>query len=65
MKVVLKADVHGSGKKGDVVNVADGYARNFLIKKGLAVEASAQALNDIKSTTSRSCTMRPRRRPRS
>ena len=49
MKVVLKADVHGSGKKGDVVNVADGYARNFLIKKGLAVEASAQALNDIKN----------------
>lgn len=49
MKVVLKADVHGSGKKGDIVNVADGYARNFLIKKGLAVEASAQALNDIKN----------------
>lgn len=49
MKVVLREDVHGSGKKGDVVNVADGYAKNFLIKKGLAVEASAQALNDIKN----------------
>lgn len=49
MKVVLKQDVRGTGKKGDVVNVADGYARNFLIVRGLAVEASAQALNDIKN----------------
>lgn len=49
MKVVLKADVNGSGKKGDIVNVADGYARNFLIVRGLAVEASAKALNDIKN----------------
>lgn len=49
MKVVLKADVHGSGKKGDIVNVADGYARNFLIARGLAVQANAQTLNDIKN----------------
>ncbi|MCI8442338.1 MAG: 50S ribosomal protein L9 [Provencibacterium sp.] len=49
MKVVLKQDVRGTGKKGDIVNVADGYARNFLIVRGLAVEASAQALNDIKN----------------
>ena len=34
MKVILKADVKGTGKKGDVVEVADGYGRNFLIKKG-------------------------------
>lgn len=48
MKVVLKQDVKGSGKKGDVVNVSDGYARNFLLPRGLAVEANAQVLNDIK-----------------
>lgn len=49
MKVVLKADVHGTGKKGDICNVADGYARNFLIARGLAVEANAKSLNDIKN----------------
>lgn len=48
MKVVLKSDVNGSGKKGEVVNVSDGYARNYLLPRGLAVEASAQILNDIK-----------------
>ena len=48
MKVVLKQDVKGSGKKGELVNVSDGYARNFLLPKGLAVEANAQVLNDIK-----------------
>lgn len=47
MKVILKQDVQGSGKKGDIVNVSDGYARNFLLKRGLAVEASGQALNEI------------------
>ena len=41
MKVLLKADVKGTGKKGDVVDVADGYGRNFLIKKGLAEVATA------------------------
>lgn len=41
MKVLLTADVKGSGKKGDVVEVADGYGRNFLIKKGLAIAATA------------------------
>ena len=49
MKVVLKADVKGSGKKGELVNVSDGYARNFLFPRGLAVEANAQAMNEIKS----------------
>ena len=46
MKVILKEDVKGSGKKGDLVTVSDGYARNFLLKKGLAVEATAQNINE-------------------
>lgn len=46
MKVILKADVKGSGKKGDVVEVADGYGRNFLIKKGLAVAATAASIHE-------------------
>ena len=41
MKVLLTADVKGTGKKGDVVEVADGYGRNFLVKKGMAVPATA------------------------
>ena len=41
MKVLLTADVKGTGKKGDVVEVADGYGRNFLLKKGLATVATA------------------------
>ena len=49
MKVVLKQDVQGTGKKGDLVNVADGYARNFLLKRGLAIVADAQAINDIQN----------------
>ena len=49
MKVILKEDVMGSGKKGDLVNVADGYAKNFLLKKGLAVPADAQAINEKKT----------------
>ena len=39
----------GSGKKGELVNVSDGYARNFLSAKGLAIEATAQAMNDLKN----------------
>ena len=49
MKVLLNADVKGHGKKGDIVNVSDGYARNFLIPRKLAVVADAKALNDIKT----------------
>ena len=39
MKVILKADVKSLGKKGDLVNASDGYARNFLFPKGLAVRS--------------------------
>lgn len=49
MKVILKEDVKGSGKKGELLNVSDGYARNFLLPKGLAMEANAQAMNEYKS----------------
>lgn len=47
MKVILKADVKGSGKKGDVIEVSDGYAKNFLFKKGLAEVATASGINEI------------------
>ncbi|MBE7023412.1 MAG: 50S ribosomal protein L9 [Clostridia bacterium] len=47
MKVILTQDVKAQGKKGDLINVSDGYARNFLLPKGLAVEASKQALNEL------------------
>lgn len=47
MKVILTKDVKAQGKKGDLINVSDGYARNFLFPKRLAVEASKQALNEL------------------
>ncbi len=46
MKVILLCDVKGQGKKGQMVNVSDGYARNFLLPKGLAQEATKSAMND-------------------
>ena len=48
MKVVLLCDVKGQGKKGEVVNVSDGYARNFLLPKNLAVPADNKILNELK-----------------
>ena len=47
MKVILLKDVKGSGKQGDVINVSDGYARNFLFPKQLAKAASNSAVNEI------------------
>lgn len=47
MKVVFLKDVKGKGKKGEIKNVADGYAHNFLIKNGFAAEANAQALSQL------------------
>lgn len=49
MKVVLLADVKGQGKKGELCNVSDGYARNFLFPKKLAIEADNAALNELKN----------------
>ena len=52
MKVVLKTDVKGQGKKGEIINVSDGYARNFLFPKGLAAPADAKAENELKNQIS-------------
>jgi large subunit ribosomal protein L9 len=48
MKVILTKDLKGTGRSGDIVNVSDGYARNFLFTKGIAKEASDQNLNIAK-----------------
>ena len=47
MKVILKQDVKGKGKKGQMIEAAEGYARNFLLPKGLAVEATPDAVNTM------------------
>ena len=47
MKVILLADVKGSGKKDDIIEVSDGYARTFLFKKKLAVEATSSGINEV------------------
>ena len=49
MKVLLLQDVKGKGKKDTIVDVSDGYARNFLLPKGVAVEANAKIMNDYKN----------------
>lgn len=48
MQVILNQDVKGQGKKGQMINVSDGYARNFLLPKGLAKEATKSNINDLK-----------------
>ena len=52
MKVVLLQDVKAQGKKDDIVEVSEGYARNFLFPKKLAIPADAKAINDIKNKKS-------------
>lgn len=52
MKIILLQDVKGQGKKGEVVDVNEGYARNFLVKKGFAEVATAAKLNDLKQKNS-------------
>jgi large subunit ribosomal protein L9 len=47
MKVILQADVKGQGKKGDIINVSEGYARNYLFPRKLAVEATDAALKQL------------------
>ena len=49
MKVILLQDVKAQGKKGELINVSDGYARNFLFPKKLAIEADKAALADLKN----------------
>lgn len=49
MKVILLQDVKGTGKKGELVDVSDGYARNFLLPKKAAKKATAQAMSELKN----------------
>ena len=49
MKVILLQDVKGQGEKGELVNVSDGYARNFLLPRNLAMIADAQAMNELRN----------------
>lgn len=49
MKVILKADIKGVGKKDQIINASDGYARNFLFPKNLAVEANAENMSKLKA----------------
>lgn len=52
MKVILTADVKGQGKKGQMINASDGYARNFLLPKGLAIVADKSAMTELESKQS-------------
>jgi large subunit ribosomal protein L9 len=49
MKVLLLADVKAQGKKGEIINVSDGYAKNFLFPKNLAKEATPQVISEVKA----------------
>ena len=66
MKVILQQDVRGQGKKGQMVEVSDGYARNFLLPRKLAVLATAENVNTMKQQERPARLRRPprRRRPR-
>ena len=49
MKVILQQDVKSLGKKGELVNTSDGYARNYLFPRNLAIEANSQAMTELKN----------------
>lgn len=67
MKVILLKDVKSQGKKGDVIEISDGYARNFIIKNGLGIQATAGALNEANQKKRQSRNVRPKKstRPKS
>ena len=61
MKVILQQDVKGQGKKGQMVEVSDGYGRNFLLPRKLAVEATAENVNTMKmQDKAKQARLRPR-----
>ena len=71
MKVILKADVKGKGKKGELIEVSEGYGRNFLMPRGLAEPATADNLNvkkvagrGTRTQASHSSSRQPARQPR-
>ena len=53
MKIILLQDEKKLGKKGDIINASDGYARNYILPKGIGVEATAANINDLKLQTLR------------
>ena len=62
MKVILMQDVKSLGKKGELVEASDGYARNFLLPRKLAKEANAQAMNEYKNAeNSKNYKLQPKR----
>ncbi|HEX3026978.1 MAG TPA: 50S ribosomal protein L9 [Clostridia bacterium] len=48
MKVILKADLKGTGKAGELINVSDGYAKNYLLPRGMAIQADSKAINELR-----------------
>ena len=64
MKVILTQDIRGKGKRGQMIEVSDGYARNYLFPKKLAQEANADNLNTMRMNDRRSRSARPRSAPR-
>lgn len=65
MKVILQEDVKGKGKKGQMIDVSDGYARNFLLPRKLAVTATADNINTQKLLDKARRERRPQKRGRS
>ena len=64
MKIILKQDIHGLGKKDDIVNASDGYAKNYLIPRGMAIEATAGNVNEAKNKQKAAADKKQRSRPR-